>query len=683
MTLNFREEDEKKSTQTSIEAVSERSIIDQHLAIEDEKESKDSELFDEDDDDDDESEPTKAITKHNFASSPWSMMSAVGGAFFVVFGGGYLFLNSVFNGGSASVAEEKEIKVEENAKATEENDGDVYAKLALKQQQDELAKLNSFQEMDDEEVTEEIEKAKKEGKDKTDTKQNIAAKPKPRPRPAPRRVVKSTPRRPAPRPAPRRRATPVAQRRTSPAPKRSSIPKAQPTPIKRATPPSSGVSKVAKNISREPQVAKDPLAELNRLRNIGSFGKINYAQASNKNNSQTKETLVANRSPIYETPRERRLRRRKMQIENVANTQSTNTSTDSSVRTIRANNAVKRIKPKWEPVFETEEVKFTPNVPENQPSPIALYSSPNIPIATNYPPQSIKEKPDFIEKIKQAKIHQNNNNYYASQTSYLAQNNSSNLVEAIKRAKPQEKQIEDSHSFQTASNQQYLAQEERFFEVSKPKYLMVGEYANGRLLTPISQRQTEEQLNDNKRFVAKLTQDIRDNTGAIAIPRGTLLAVRIISVDGASAASVEVTAIIKNETEYPLPPGTISVYGKNGTPLIAKQFKDKGGEIARYDTTVAVMGGLAKVGEIINQPEDEETIEDPFTGRIRNTRRNSRRSIGGAVLEGAFGELTDVVKKRAETSTQEIISRPNTWFIPAKTKLTFIVNHSIQLPSRL
>ncbi|NJO60335.1 MAG: TrbI/VirB10 family protein [Richelia sp. RM2_1_2] len=122
---------------------------------------------------------------------------------------------------------------------------------------------------------------------------------------------------------------------------------------------------------------------------------------------------------------------------------------------------------------------------------------------------------------------------------------------------------------------------------------------------------------------------------------------------------------------------------KNGRPLIAKQFKDKGGEIAQYDTTVAVMGGLAKVGEIINQPESEEIIEDPFTGRIRNTRRNSRRNIGGAVLEGAFGELTDTVKKRAETSTQEIISRPNTWFIPAKTKLTFIVNRSIQLPHRL
>ncbi|MEO1183878.1 MAG: hypothetical protein AAFX46_03770, partial [Cyanobacteria bacterium J06636_27] len=86
---------------------------------------------------------------------------------------------------------------------------------------------------------------------------------------------------------------------------------------------------------------------------------------------------------------------------------------------------------------------------------------------------------------------------------------------------------------------------------------------------------------------------------------------------------------------------------------------------------------------IINQPEDEETIEDPLTGRIRNVRRNSRRSIGGAIIEGAFGEMTDIVKKRAETSTREIIARPNVWYIPAKTKLMFVVNHSMRLPNQL
>ncbi|MEM1395592.1 MAG: hypothetical protein AAGG00_20350, partial [Cyanobacteria bacterium P01_H01_bin.150] len=590
----------------------------------------------------------------NFASSPWSMMGAVGGAFFVVFGISYLFLNSVFNGDSTKVAdaENEKTKLEEEANEEKDSDGDVRAKLALKQQQDELNELNESQN-DNKKVTEKVNNLSKE---KTDAKATT------KPKAALRRETRNTS---TPPPIQRIRSTPRRSITTS-------LPR--PKPVRQATPPPKGVNKVAKSIVRPSEVERDPLAELNRLRTIGSFGEIDYSQVNNKNNSEVEETLVASTSSIYETPRERRLRRRReIPLGNAT------TSNNSSLETIRANNSTEKIKPKWKPVFETKEVEYTSDIPPKNKSNLIASDSYNIPIS-NYSSQfPSKQNQNFVEQIKQSKIHLNNNNYYTAKTT-RALNDSNSFVEDIKQTKSQ---VKGSYSLKLASNQQYLAQEERFFSLGKPKYLMVGEYVSGRLLTPISQRQTKGQPNDSNRFVAKLTQDIRDNTGAIAIPSGTLLAVKIISVDGASAASVEVTAILKNETEYPLPPGTISVYGKNGRPLIAKQFKDKGGEIAQYDTTVAVMGGLAKVGEIINQPQDEETIEDPFTGRIRNTRRNRRRNVGGAILEGAFGELTDIVKKRAETSTREIISRPNTWFIPAKTNLTFIVNRSIQLPHRL
>ncbi|MEO1373442.1 MAG: hypothetical protein AAFW70_03770, partial [Cyanobacteria bacterium J06635_10] len=498
MTLNFREDDEQnlssETNQISKTEISEKSIIDQHLAIDDETNSSNSEDFDEDEDVQDDAKPEGAITKHDFASSPWSMMGAVGGAFFLVFGGGYLFLNSIFNGNSGAIAENVEVEVEEESNVVEKSDGDVYAKLALKQQQDELAKLNDIQEIDNEEVTEEI---KKPSEEKTVTKPEPKTVTKPKP--TPRRVARSTPpSRPVHRATPRRRSTPVATRRT-PAPRRSVAPKPQPKPVRRATPPPKGINKVAKSVSRPPQVERDPLAELNRLRNIGSFGKIDYAQASNKNNSEVKETLVASSSPMYETPRERRLRRRReMQVENVANTQSTENSVNSSFQTIRANNIVEQIKPKWEPTFETEEIEFTPDIPpENQPNLIAS-GSPSIPIATNYSLQLPKEKPGFLQQIKQAKIQQNNNHYYDSQVSHLNQNNSKNFIESIKQAKirqnnnnyygsktylaqtnnsnfvknikkaeSQTKQIKGSYSFQSVSNQQYLVQEERFFEASK------------------------------------------------------------------------------------------------------------------------------------------------------------------------------------------------------------------------
>ena len=117
--------------------------------------------------------------------------------------------------------------------------------------------------------------------------------------------------------------------------------------------------------------------------------------------------------------------------------------------------------------------------------------------------------------------------------------------------------------------------------------------------------------------------------------------------------------------------------------IIAQQYKDKGGEIAQYDITVGLVSGLGKVGEIINQPDIQDEVEDELLdGTIRRRTRvnNSRRNIGGAVLEGAFGSLSDIIGRRAETSTREILARPNVWYIPSNTKITFLVNRTLELP---
>ncbi|MEO0685942.1 MAG: hypothetical protein AAFY76_13090, partial [Cyanobacteria bacterium J06649_11] len=483
MTLNFREEDEHNPNSYS----SEKSIIEQHLAIDDENISSDSnEIENDDKTDEEDTEPIKSITKHNFASSPWSMMGAVGGAFFLVFGISYLFLNSVFNSDSATVAdtENKQLEVEAETNEEQDNDGEVRAKLALKQQQDELDKLNQSQD-DNEEVT---KKVKKLPEDKTDVK--VTTKPRTVSRRETRNISMASP-----------------ARRIRTVPRRSIPSQPRPKPVRQTTLAPKRMEKIASSINRPSQVERDPLAELNRLRTIGSFGEIDYNEVNKKNNSRVKETLVASTSPVYETPRERRLRRREMQSENTTSTRwgNPNTSKNTGSQISKVNNTIEKITPKWEPVFETRETEYSPDIPsdvtpDNQPNLIAS-SSPNISVTSNYLPQS--QNLNFINEAKQAKINQNKNKYVTQ--------NSNSFIDKIKQAKYKN----NHHPSQLSSNQQYLVQEERFFEASKPKYLMVGEHASGRLLTPISQGQKEEQSSDSKRFVAKLTQNIRNNTGAI------------------------------------------------------------------------------------------------------------------------------------------------------------------------
>lgn len=113
MTLNFQEDEQEFE-------------LNKYLAIDDEP-SQD--IDDSDDDLEEDIDPATVVTKHSFSSSPWSTIGVVGGAFFLAFGGCYLFLNGIFNGKSPStVVQKKEpLPKEENEKAEVNND-DVYAK---------------------------------------------------------------------------------------------------------------------------------------------------------------------------------------------------------------------------------------------------------------------------------------------------------------------------------------------------------------------------------------------------------------------------------------------------------------------------------------------------------------------------------------------------------------------------
>ncbi len=91
-----------------------------------------------------------------------------------------------------------------------------------------------------------------------------------------------------------------------------------------------------------------------------------------------------------------------------------------------------------------------------------------------------------------------------------------------------------------------------------------------------------------------------------------------------------------------------------------------------------MISGLAKVGEIINKP-DEEVTEDLPLGGSRTRTRNNNRNPTGAFIEGFFGSVSEVVGKRTERATQEILSRPNIWVVPKNTEITIQVNRSIKL----
>ncbi|QFS52598.1 TrbI/VirB10 family protein [Nostoc sphaeroides] len=487
------------------------------------------------------SEEFPLITRHTVSTSPWSRLGIIAIPFGLGFLAIFYFLNGIFNPGKSPEAiTAKADKTSSALEKVEQKDGDVYAKLALNKQEDELNKINQSK-----------EEAKINNKPAS-----VAASP-------------STP-----------TARPVAQTQ-SPSPRRYYVPSRTNSTIS-SSPRNQilpRISNPVRTVTPKTETPTDVIAEFNRLRSLGSYGKIAYTPTSNNQQISTEATS-------FQTPNTTRIQ---VQPPNSAyTTQQTRPNFSNSTPT-----EIEKIRPRW----------------------------------------SADSKSD--------------------------------------------KQIADGN---------YLPQENQILQQRKTRYLVVGEFANGVLVTPVVKQQSEntrfqQQQNpdDSKRYVARLTADLHDNYGNVAIHKGTIFTVEPLQVNGGSYVSVQVTSIIKDNTEYPISSGAISVLGEGGKPLLAKQFQDKKG--GGSDLTVGLASGLGQVGTILNQSDSTSSVVNSATGTFSSsTTSNSQRNIGGAFLQGAFGKLSDIIARRAETSNQEITARPDVWYIPQGTKITFLVNRSLELP---
>jgi hypothetical protein len=507
--------------------------VDEIINLDDEKEDLDDKLPPIDE--------TQNLTEHNLITSPWSRIGIIGvplGVGFLVF---YFLFNNIINSKpTANNPNQNEQKSTQPTAQSNNSDGDVYAQLALAKQQEQLEKLNKNKEKTPALVQKSSTQELKPVAKQTQGVQVSSAPPPPRTYSSPSKTY-----------SPPRSYSPPSRTNSS-SPRTYSVPQS--------------------NLVAASTPAPDPIAEIERLRSIGSFGQVVYG-----GNGDNQRITTAN----------------------------ADIDTQTNVNT-------------GQPLSQTDN---------------------ELPLSTNE--ETVEDT--GIEKIR-----------------------------------PRWSSVK-------SNTKNYLPEESQIIQGRKAQYLVVGQMASGVLVTPLIKEQSDRNPNgnatpdDGKRYVAKLTGELKDNHGQIAIPYGSLLAIELVSVDGANHAIAQVRSIILNNTEYQIKPGAITVLGNNSQPLIARKFHDRGGDIARGDLTVGVVSALSKVGEMINQPDSEEEIEDEFTGRIRRRSSGNRRNLTGALLEGAFGSMSSILGERARSATEEIQSRPNIWYIPKDTRVTFLVNRTLEL----
>ncbi|AFY57296.1 hypothetical protein Riv7116_4886 [Rivularia sp. PCC 7116] len=220
------------------------------------------------------------------------------------------------------------------------------------------------------------------------------------------------------------------------------------------------------------------------------------------------------------------------------------------------------------------------------------------------------------------------------------------------------------------------------------KQLKIGTTVAGRLTTPLmwdkslTEDATHKQQNFNKpeNFIIQTTEPLKDKNGFITIPKNTQIVTNIKNIQESGLVQLQAQQIIINGKQYILPKQAISIRGNKGNPLIASKRGSKGKDIAARDAETFVVGSLAKVGKVLNQPKEEQfSTSSGFGGNSSfSSRRRSNSNILGAVLEGGFEPLTEQIVERNKRKNSEIKKQQKVWYVPANTQVQIFVNQSFQ-----
>ena len=208
----------------------------------------------------------------------------------------------------------------------------------------------------------------------------------------------------------------------------------------------------------------------------------------------------------------------------------------------------------------------------------------------------------------------------------------------------------------------------------------IGTTVPAKVVVPMMASQSTEQ--GLGRFTVELTEDVTSTDGRIALPKGTLLVTEVNTVDK-STSRVDQSAVaivykdwVGNTQEQQLPANSLLIRGANNQPLIAQSSEDRAGIVAGQDLLVGGLTALGKVGELLNQPDEESfsSFDAPFSNGQTFSRKRRKPNIFGASLEGFFGVTADRLRKRADTITDEQYSRPKLMVVKQGQSVSVVFN---------
>jgi hypothetical protein len=257
---------------------------------------------------------------------------------------------------------------------------------------------------------------------------------------------------------------------------------------------------------------------------------------------------------------------------------------------------------------------------------------------------------------------------------------------------PSIEEVSSSHSSPISAadtdyqQQQYQSDEDAIINGTSRQFsrITTGAIATGSLETPLIWAQDLDASQQAQKFAMTLSQPLTGADGSVALPSGSVLILSINGVDQSGLVNLSAVGAIvpKDNTQklISLPPGALTVEGTNGRPLLAQQYNGVGHQIAHMDRSLALMGGLAGLGQFVTSPSNS-TVSQSLTSTISSStnRKVNAGSIIGSILNGAFSSLQQQVSQRDTQEIQSLQNRPNVWYVPEGQPLQVFVNSSFEV----
>lgn len=190
-----------------------------------------------------------------------------------------------------------------------------------------------------------------------------------------------------------------------------------------------------------------------------------------------------------------------------------------------------------------------------------------------------------------------------------------------------------------------------------------------------------EESQTESRFVVTLAESLVDVDGNEAIRAGQQIVFSVTAVDSNGLVTVTAVRLIDEQgVETSLPPGAITVQRNSENPLVAEGFFDPGGDIASMDLGIAGLGTIAKIGEILNRPKQQQ--QQSISGSQISTTTSSTTgdpNIIGALMEGAATPVLESIQKRNQEAIERLSEQKNVWFLPVGESVQVVVTKAFDL----